>query len=467
MTEEKTVGKELSEKLSYESKSASKLFSKEEKEAAFAFAEPYKRFLDASKTEREAVKTTLKMAKDHGYEEFSYEKTYRPGDKIYSINRGKAIILAQIGKKSLEEGVGIIASHIDSPRIDLKPNPLVETDQIAYLKTHYYGGIKKYQWPTVPLALHGVVVLASGEVKEICIGEEESDPLFYITDLLPHLAQDQMTKKASEVISGERLNILVGSLPLEEDIEAKDAVKLNVLRLLNEKYGMVEEDFLSAELTLVPAMKARDIGLDRSLIGAYGHDDRVCAFPSLAAMLETENPAYTSVLVLTDKEEIGSSGNTGLNTNYLYDFLCELCKDVNPRKALQNSWCLSADVNACYDPTFAEVYDKRNSSLLNHGLVITKYTGARGKSGTSDASAEFVGKIRKLLNENHVAWQIGELGKVDQGGGGTVAQYIAKLNIDVVDLGVPVLSMHSPFEAISKLDLYSTYKGCLAFFQRV
>ena len=462
---EKTYGDQLREKLIYSPKSCAERYSAEEKKTAYAFAEGYKDFMDHSKTEREAVKTVLKLIEGKGFQPFEYGKDYQPGDKVVYVNRGKSVILAVIGKKSPEDGVSIVASHIDSPRLDLKPNPLVETDDIAYLKTHYYGGIKKYQWLTIPLALHGTVVLANGESKDVCIGDEESDPIFYITDLLPHLAKDQMTKTAAELISAEKLTVFVGSLPIE-DKDAKDAVKLNALRFLNEKYGIVEEDFLSAELCLVPAAKARDIGFDRSLVGAYGHDDKVCAYPSLMAILDAENPTYTTLCVLTDKEEIGSSGNTGLNTNYMADFMTELCRGVNVRKAFANSWCLSADVNACYDPSFAEVYDKRNSSLLNHGLVITKYTGSRGKAGTSDASAEFMGKIRTILNENNVPWQIGELGKVDQGGGGTVAQYVAKLNIDVVDLGVPVLSMHAPYEAISKLDLYSTYQGCLAFYKR-
>ncbi len=455
----------LQEKLCYQSKDAAKEFSVEKIKSAFDFAEGYKSFLNFSKTEREAVRFAIDLAEKSGYTSFEYGKKYNVGDKIYYNNRGKALILVKIGKRSLEDGLSIIASHIDAPRIDLKPNPLCEIDSIAYLKTHYYGGIKKYQWPTIPLALHGAVVLSNGNKIEIDIGEEESDPIFYITDLLPHLAQDQMKRVAGELTPGENLKLIVGTLPVE-DKDVKDAVKLNVLKYLNEKYGMVEEDFISAELTAVPALKARDVGFDRNLIASYGHDDRVCAYPSLVAQLELDTPEYTTVTVFADKEEIGSSGNTGLDTNFLKDFIEELCIDVNARKVMANSWCLSADVNACYDPVFPEVYEKQNSSLLNHGAVITKYTGARGKSGTSDASAEFMGKIRNLLNKNNVIWQIGELGKVDQGGGGTVAQYIAKLNIDVVDLGVPVLSMHAPYEVISKLDLYSTYEVCRSFFSR-
>ena len=461
----KNSKEELQKKLCYEAKDATKVFSPEKKKLAFDFAEGYKSFLDFGKTEREAARFAVSMAEKAGYVPFEYGKKYVTGDKVYYLNRDRAVILANIGKKDPEEGFSIIASHIDAPRLDLKPNPLCEADSIAYFRTHYYGGIKKYQWPTVPLALHGTVILADGRKVDITIGEEDTDPIFYISDLLPHLAQDQMKRVAGELTPGENLKIIVGTLPIDDN-DAKDAVKLNVLHYLNENYGMIEEDFLSAELMAVPAMKARDVGFDRNLVASYAHDDRVCAYPSLMAVLNANEPTYTTVLVLTDKEEIGSSGNTGLNTNYLYDFLCQLCGDGNKAKAMQNSWCLSADVNACYDPIFPEVYEKQNSSLLNHGAVITKYTGSRGKSGTSDASAEFMGKIRSILNENGVVWQIGELGKVDQGGGGTVAQYVAKLNIDVVDLGVPVLSMHAPYEVVSKLDLYSTYEACLSFYNR-
>lgn len=456
---------DLLEKLCYQSKDAAREFSAEKIENAFRFAEGYKSFLNESKTEREAVSFAIRLAEKNGYTPFEYGKKYSTNDKIYYNNRGKALILAHIGKKSPEEGLSIIASHVDAPRIDLKPNPLCEIESIAYLKTHYYGGIKKYQWPTVPLALHGSVILANGKKIDLCIGEGENDPIFYITDLLPHLAQDQMKRVAGELTPGENLKLIVGTLPID-DKEAKDAVKLNVLKYLNENYGMIEEDFISAEITAVPALKARDVGFDRNLIASYGHDDRVCAYPSLVAQMELNTPEYTAITVFADKEEIGSSGNTGLDTNFLRDFIVEICGDRNARKAMANSWCLSADVNACFDPVFPEVYEKQNSSLLNHGAVITKYTGARGKSGTSDASAEFMGKIRSLLNKDRVIWQIGELGKVDQGGGGTVAQYIAKLNIDVVDLGVPVLSMHAPYEVISKLDLYSTYEVCRSFYGR-
>ena len=452
--------------LTYQSKNAAKESDQKKKDAVFKFAKGYMSFLDQCKIEREAVRYAVSLAEKNGYVPFEYGKTYRPGDKVYYDNRGKSVILANIGTESPEEGFGIVAAHIDSPRVDLKPDPLWEKDEIAYFKTHYYGGIKKYQWPTIPLALHGRVVKENGETVDFTLGEKDEDPVFYITDLLPHLGYEQMAKKASDIISGEEgLYALAGATPAD-DKDAKDAVKLGVLKILQEQYGMVEEDFLSSELTLVPAMKARDVGFDRSMIGSYGHDDRVCAYPGLMAILNAKKPKYTAVCVLTDKEEIGSSGNTGLNTNYLYDFLVELCGTGNVRKAMRNSWCLSADVNACYDPNYWRSFDKQNASLLHHGTVITKYTGARGKSGTSDASAEFVGKIRAILNKDHVVWQTGELGRVDAGGGGTVAQYIAKLNIDVVDLGVPVLSMHAPYEVISKYDLYATYEACLAFFRR-
>ena len=451
--------------LLYKSKDAATVFTADQKKAAFDFSDGYKAFLDVAKTEREAVRFAIDLAKNHGYLPFEFGKKYKTGDKVYYSNRKKALVLAHIGKRPCVDGMSVVAAHVDSPRLDLKPNPLCEMDSIAYFRTHYYGGIKKYQWPTIPLAIHGTIVLADGTSLDLTIGEKDDDPIFYITDLLPHLAQEQMKRVAGELTPGENLKVVVGSLPVE-DKDAKDAVKLAVLRYLNETYGIVEEDFISAELTMVPAMRARDVGFDRNLIASYGHDDRVCAYPGLMAMLDAGTPEFTSVMVFADKEEIGSSGNTGLDSDFLFHFLSELCGDGNVHLAMQNSCCLSADVNACYDPIFSDVFEKQNSSLLNHGAVITKYTGARGKSGTSDASAEFMGKIRTILNKNHVVWQIGELGKVDQGGGGTVARYIAKFNMDVVDLGIPVLSMHATYEVISKLDLYSTYQACLAFYQR-
>jgi len=463
---EKTYGEQIKEELSYSNKSAAEIMTAEQIEEAFDFSEGYMIYLDNAKTEREAVKFSVLKAIDAGFERFEYDREYKPGDKVYYINRNKSLILAVIGKKSVENGVKICAAHIDSPRLDLKPNPLYEDNGFAFFKTHYYGGIRKYQWPTIPLALHGTVITEDNTSVDVRIGEDESDPVFYITDLLPHLDSSAASKTLASGIPGESLNALMGTLPID-DKKVSEKIKLSVLKYLSDRYGMKEEDFLSSELCFVPAGKARDIGFDRSLIFSYGHDDRVCAYPALEATLALDVPEYTCVTVLTDKEEIGSSGNTGLNTNYLYYFLCEIAsaQKVNVRKMLANSSCLSADVNACFDPKFAECYEKRNSALINCGVVITKYTGSRGKSGTSDASAEFMGKVRKLLNDNNVVWQAGELGKVDQGGGGTVAQYVAKLNIDVVDVGVPVLSMHAPYEAVSKLDVYNTFKAFEAFYK--
>lgn len=435
---------------------------------ADGYCDGYKAFLDQAKTEREAVNYAENAARQAGFVPFAYGKQYAPNDKVYFVNRGKAIILAVIGEKPLTEGVRITAAHIDSPRIDLKPNPVYEDGELAYFKTHYYGGIKKYQWTVMPLALHGRIIKKDGSAVDVCIGEEESDPVFCITDLLPHLADEQMKRTLAQGIKGEELNVVIGSRPLGEAKAKEDElVKLHVLRLLNEKYGIVEADFLSAELTLVPAHKAKDVGLDRSLVGAYGHDDRVCAYPALTAILACDRPKHTAVTVLTDKEEIGSDGNTGLNSAYLKDFITALsdAAGVPSYVVLANSECLSADVNAALDPTWPDVSEPRNSSYVNYGVVVTKYTGARGKSGTSDASAEFMGKVRRLFDEHGIKWQIGELGKVDAGGGGTVAMFIASLNVDVVDVGVPVLSMHAPFELVSKLDVYMAHQAFHVFFQ--
>lgn len=456
----------LEKELVYKRKNAFHTLSRSEIKKAYAYAEDYKSFLD-NKTEREAVKEALLLAEKNGFKEWTPEKKYNAGDKIYFVNRGKAIILAKIGSESIEKGVSIAAAHIDAPRLDLKPNPLYEAENMSYLDTHYYGGIKKYQWVTLPLAMHGVVVKKDGTSVEINIGEKESDPVFYITDLLPHLGAEQMKKTLGEGISGESLNILVGSEPIDD--KTAGGVKLNTLKLISEKYGISEDDFMSAEISLVPAGKARDVGFDRSLISAYGHDDRVCAYPAMTALFDSKALSRTAIVCLTDKEEVGSMGNTGLDSSYLYDFIEELALSFgkNPRTVFRNSCCLSADVNAAYDPAFAEVYEKNNSSYINCGVVVTKYTGARGKSGSSDASAEFMAKIRRVLDENGVVWQMGELGKVDVGGGGTVAKYVANRNIDVVDIGVPVLSMHAPFEVVSKLDVYETYKGILEFFEKL
>lgn len=458
---------EMKKELFYEPKHAMETVDETVVKAADDFCEGYKAYLDEAKIERESVDFFVKEAEKRGYTEFDNTKKYHAGDKVYYNNRGKAIILCVMGKKSIAEGVKISAAHIDSPRLDLKPNPLYEDSSLAYFKTHYYGGIKKYQWTAIPLALHGVVVKANGESVKVTIGEDDNDPQFVVTDLLPHLAQDQMKQTMSEGIKGEQLNILIGSRPFSKD-EGSEKVKLNIIKILNEKYGITEGDFLSAELELVPAFKARDIGLDRSLIGAYGHDDKVCAYPAAQAIFNVENPEYTCLTVLTDKEEIGSDGNTGLNSSYMKYFIHDLAVmgGVEPWRVLSASECLSADVNAAFDPSFPEVSERKNCSFVNNGVVITKYTGARGKSGTSDASAEYMGKIRRMLNANEVVWQIGELGKVDAGGGGTVAMYVANLNIDTIDLGVPVLSMHAPLEVVSKLDVYMAYRAFKVFFEQ-
>ena len=458
---------ELKKELCYKADNAGAILSDEEIAKADAFAEGYKKFLNEAKTEREATQVVLSHAKEKGFQEFVPGKKYEAGDKLYYVNRDKAIILAVIGKKGIDEGVKIAAAHIDSPRLDLKPNPLYESDEIALFKTHYYGGIKKYQWVAIPLALHGVIVKKDGTKVTVKIGEEENEPKFVISDILPHLGAEQGKRTLSEGISGEELNVIVGSRPFKSD-EGSELVKLNILKLLNEKYGIVESDFLSAELEVVPAFKADDIGFDRSLIGSYGHDDRVCAYPAAMAAFDVEAPDYTVISVLTDKEETGSDGNTGLQSSYLKYFIAYLAKanELEVYQVLSKSECLSADVNSAYDPTFNSVFEKNNTSYLNKGVVITKYTGARGKSGTSDASAEYMGKIRAMLDKANVVWQIGELGKVDAGGGGTVAKYIANLDIDVVDLGVPVLSMHAPYEVISKLDLYMAYKAFYTFFKQ-
>lgn len=454
----------LASKLFMKKENAYLIIGSEEINKADKFCDYYMRFLDLAKTEREAVNTIIDLALKKGYQEFDYKKKYITGDKVYYNNRGKAVILATIGKRSLSEGVRISAAHIDAPRLDIKPSPLYEDFELALFKTHYYGGIKKYQWTTIPLSLHGVIIKKNGESVNINIGEDEGDPVFCVTDLLPHLAQEQMKKTMSDGIKGEDLNILIGSRPFNND-SASDKVKLNIMNILNQKYGIVEADFLSAELEAVPAFKSRDIGFDRSMIGAYGHDDRVCAFPALMAALDCTNPEYTTVTVLTDKEETGSDGNTGLNSSYLKYFIADLAEPygIKGRTVLSNSKCLSADVNAAFDPNFPDVHEKKNACYINKGVVITKYTGSRGKSSTSDASAEFVGEIIRLLDSKNVVWQTGELGKVDMGGGGTVAAYIANLNVDVVDLGVPVLSMHAPFEVVSKIDVYMAYRAFCEF----
>ena len=461
---EKSKSEQLKEGLFYKRKNGRLVSSEETLKNADEYCEGYKSFLNAAKTEREAVNTAVALAKEKGFTEFVYGKKYNAGDKVFFNNRGKTVAFAVIGKEPVEQGVNITAAHIDSPRLDLKPNPLYEDLDLALFKTHYYGGIKKYQWTAVPLALHGVFALKDGTVKEVSIGEKDDEPKFVINDLLPHLASEQIKRPLNEGIKGEELNVLVGSHPFKDD-KGSELVKLNILMLLNEKYGVTEEDFLSAELELVPAARSCDIGFDRSLIGSYGQDDRVCAYPALTAVLEVENPQRTALAILADKEEIGSSGNTGLESDFLRFCIGDLAKmqEGDVTKALRNSKCLSADVNAGIDPTFQDVMERKNASFLNYGVVVTKYTGARGKSGTSDASAEYVAEVRALLDNAGIVWQTGELGKVDIGGGGTVAMFIANMGVDVVDLGVPVLSMHAPFETTAKFDVYMCYRAMYEF----
>lgn len=464
--EKKSASKELKKTLFYEKKNSYSLMENDEIKKTNSFCEGYKEFLNLAKTEREANVYAIKAAEAKGFKEYKPGMGLRAGDKIYVNNRGKAVILAVIGTAPLEEGARICAAHIDSPRLDLKQCPLYEDSEIALFKTHYYGGIKKYQWTAIPLALHGVVVLEDGTQINVVIGEDENDPVFVVSDLLPHLASEQMKKSASQVIAGEDLNIIVGSRPFKDD-EGSELVKLNIMSILNEKYGIKEEDFLSAELEAVPAFKAKDLGFDRSMIGAYGHDDRVCAYPALEAILNARNVVKTAVTILTDKEETGSDGNTGLQSSYLKYFFEDIANEFGLRgtTVLSHSECLSADVNAAFDPTFPSGFEKKNSAFINYGVCVTKFTGARGKSGTSDASAEFVGRVRSLLNQNGVIWQTGELGKVDAGGGGTVAAFIANLNVDTIDVGVPVLSMHAPYETVAKTDVYNAYRAFKVFIE--
>lgn len=463
---ELTRGEQLRRALTYQKKNGYDRLQPGELEAIEAYCSGYKQFLDGGKTERECVDRTIALAETAGFRPYVRGMELKPGDKVYQSNRGKAVMLAVIGRKGLDQGVNIGAAHIDSPRLDLKQNPVYEADDLAFFKTHYYGGIRKYQWVTIPLELHGVVALKGGNVVRVSVGNGEGDPLFTIDDLLPHLGAEQSKKPLGEAIPGESLNILIGSRPLADD-EGSDRVKVAVLELLNRKYGIVEEDFISAELCAVPAFRASDIGFDRSMIGAYGHDDRVCAYAALAALLQLDTPERTAVCMLADKEEIGSEGVTGMKSASFDTFMADLCaaQGVLPRACYEKSFCLSADVTAAYDPNFADVYEKRNSAFVNYGMGLCKYTGARGKSGASDASAELVAYVRKVLDGAGVAWQMAELGKVDAGGGGTVAAYMAERNIDTLDAGVPVLSMHSPFETVGKLDCYMTYKGMKAVFE--
>ena len=453
---------DLRNQLFYEQKNGYDLIGPEEHVASDNYCRGYMEFLNDSRTEREAVFNAIALAEAAGFVPFEPGMELKPGMKVYTNNRGKALMLAVIGKRSLSDGVVIAGAHIDSPRLDLKQIPMYESDELCYFRTHYYGGIKKYQWVTIPLELHGVVALKSGELVDVRIGREPGDPRFVITDLLPHLAQDQMKKTMAEGITGEGLNIIIGSVPYADD--GKNRVKLAVMSVLNDMYGIREEDFLSAELTAVPAFDACEIGLDRSMIGGYGHDDRVCAYAELKAILDVEDPARTCVCILADKEETGSDGVSGMQSRAFDTFMEDLCasQGVEPRRCYEKSFCLSADVTAAFDPLYPEVYEKSNGSRFNYGMGICKFTGARGKSGTSDASAEVVAYLRRLFDKAGVIWQLAELGKVDQGGGGTIAKFMANRNIDTIDAGVPVMSMHAPFELVAKLDCYMTYKGVLA-----
>ena len=456
---------DLRSKLFYEQKNGYDLIGTEERIAVEDYSRAYMDYLNRSRTEREAVANAIAIAESKGFVPYVPGMELKPGLKIYRNNRGKALMLAVIGKKSLAEGSVIAGAHVDAPRLDLKQITMYESDEMCFFKTHYYGGIKKYQWVTIPLELHGVVALKSGEVVDVVIGREPGDPKFVITDLLPHLAADQMKKTMAEGITGEGLNILIGSTPYAD--EGKDRVKYAVMSILYDMYGITEEDFLSAELTAVPAYDVCEVGLDRSMIGGYAHDDRVCAFAELKAIFDVEEPEKTCVCILADKEEVGSDGVSGMQSAAFDCFMEDLCESqgVSLRRCYENSFCLSADVCNAYDPLYPEVSEKRSDSKINYGMGICKFTGARGKSGTSDASAEVVAYLRRIFEENGVVWQMAELGKVDQGGGGTIAKYMANRNIETIDAGVPVLSMHAPFEIVAKFDCYMTYKGVLAVYE--
>ena len=458
------TNEELKEQLLVSNKNGYTKLTPEQREEMNAYCKRYAAFMDACKTEREATAWTVEVVEKHGFKAITPGMELKPGDKVYKNNRGKSILLAVIGSESLNEGANICAAHVDSPRMDLKPNPLYEDSEIAYFKTHYYGGIKKYQWPTVPLAIHGVVCRKDGSTVTVTVGEDDNDPIFVVSDLLIHLSADQMKKTLAEGIAGEQLNVILGTEPLEG--EGSELVKLHIMKLLNEKYGIVEADFRSAELTIVPAGKCREIGFDRSLLGAYGHDDRVCAYAQIEPLLEMGTPKHTAVCILADKEEIGSVGISGMQSQAFDTFMQDLCDATGASliRCFENSFCLSADVSNAYDPCFPEVSDRRNNSFLNYGVSICKYTGSRGKGGASDASAEAMYHVRKVLDEAGVLWQMATLGKVDQGGGGTVAAYMANRNIVTVDAGVPVLCMHAPMEIVSKLDCYMTMLACKAIY---
>ncbi len=467
---EKTEGEILKEKLFNKKENGWKSRNQDERNVIFDYAKGYIDFMNRSKTEREVISSSLEIAKSNGFKCIDECENLKPGDKVYYINREKSMYLAVIGEDSIENGVNIIGAHADSPRLDLKPNPLYEDSEFAYFKTHYYGGIKKYQWTTIPLSIHGVVVKSNGEKININIGENENDPIFTITDLLPHLAQNQMEKKLKDGVSGENLNLLIGSIPYDAEVDEK--VKLNILNILNQKYGITEVDFLSSEIELVPAMKCRSMGFDSSMIAGYGQDDKICVYAELTALVDIKHtPKKTAVCIISDKEEIGSMGNTGMESHVFDTFMSEILNKLGINrpnlldKVFCNSRMLSADVDAGLDPIYSDVSEKNNASYLGRGIGLNKYTGARGKSGASDANAEFVAEIRNIFETNNIRYQIGELGKVDIGGGGTIAYILANKGIDVIDCGVPVLSMHSPYEVTSKLDLYESYKGYKAFFE--
>lgn len=465
--------KEIQDKITHKFENSWEAMSKDEKTVAFGLADEYKAFLDNGKTERECVDVIVRIAKLNGFKNIedciANNEEIKPGMKLYANNKGKSAVVVIVGEDSIQKGMNVLGTHLDSPRLDLKPFPLYEDGGLALFKTHYYGGIKKYQWTSIPIALHGVIFKKNGEKVNIIIGEDDNDPVFFISDLLPHLAKDQIQKKLSDGITGEGLNIIVGSIPLgDKEIDKK--IKFNVMKILNDKYGIEEDDFTVSELQAVPAGKARDVGFDRGLISGYGHDDRVCSFAALKAILEIENPKRTCAVVFADKEEVGSKGNTGMESRFFENIIAELIalqnknyNEIYLKRALSGSKVLSGDVAAAFDPNFPDVLDKRNASFLGKGVTMIKYTGSRGKVGCNDANPEFMAEVRKIFDENNIVWQIGELGKVDQGGGGTIAYTLANYGAEVVDCGVPVLSMHAPYELISKVDLYMTFKGYKSF----
>lgn len=465
-----TEAEKLKENLFRKTKTGWEGLEENVKNSIFTFCDNYIEFLNKSKTEREIVKSVKKLVEEKGFKNICEYSNLKPGDKVYYINREKSMYLAIIGKNDIEKGINIIGAHADSPRLDLKPNPLYEDSGLAYLKTHYYGGVKKYQWTTIPLSMHGVIVKSNGEKQEINIGEDKEDPIFTITDLLPHLAAEQMERKLKEGVKGEELNLLVGSIPYNGE-SIVDAVKLNILKILNDKYGIKEIDFVSSEIELVPAFCARTMGFDRSMVAAYGQDDKVCVYTSVRALLDIQNPETTAVCIISDKEEIGSMGNTGMESHVFDTFISELLNRLGVNKpnlidqVFCNSKMLSADVDAAYDPIYASAYERNNSGFLGRGVGLNKYTGERGKSGASDANAEFVAQIRGIFEKNNIKYEVAELGKIDIGGGGTIAYILANKGVDVIDCGVPVLSMHAPYEVTSKFDIYETYRAYEAFWK--